>query len=171
MRLRHQRLIDSPCRTPQLVVAWLGAVQAQEYGFASWALALRSTGVTQAGVDAALASGAIIRTHVLRPTWHFVTPPDLRWMLALTGPRIVRAMTSYDNGLELDARVYAKAIEQIVRALEGGQQRTRKELAAALATRYFRSHGPATIRDFSWWSGLTITDCRAAVDLPCTVRH
>lgn len=223
-RLRHQRLIDSTYRTPQDVVAWLGAVQAQEYGFASWALALRSTGVTQTDVNAALASGAILRTHVLRPTWHFVTPGDLRWMLALTGPRIARAMASYDKSLELDARIYTRATKRIVRTLEGGHQRTRKELAtalaatgitaagqrlahlvmraeldgvicsgglqgkqftyrlidehvpparalsrdealAALATRYFRSHGPATIRDFSWWSGLTLADSRAAVAL------
>ncbi len=83
-RLRHQRLIDSPNRTPQQVVSWLGAVQAQDYPGAAWALALRAATLTFAAVDAALAAGRILRTHVLRPTWHLVAPADIRWMLALT---------------------------------------------------------------------------------------
>lgn len=223
-RLRHQGLTGTPRKTAREVVAWLGAVQAQDYAGAAWALALRSRGLTLADVDRALAEGAIVRTHVLRPTWHFVTPADLRWMLALTGPRIKRLMTTYDARLELDARTYTRARVAFERALAGGRHLTRTELAtalarakivasgqrlahlvmhaelagaicsgprrgaqftyalvdehvpapapmlrdealAALATRYFRSHGPATVHDFSWWSGLTMGDSRAAVAL------
>jgi len=133
-RLRHQALCASTFRTPSEVVVWMGAVQAQDYPGASWALALRTHGgLTQAAVDEALATGAIVRTHVLRPTWHFVAPADLRWMLALTAPGIRRQLHACDARLELDARLYARASRVFVRALEGGATRTRAELAVALA--------------------------------------
>ncbi len=222
-RLRRQRLIDSPCRGPEEVVSWLGAVQAQDYAGAAWALALRAPGVTLADVDAAMAAGTILRTHVLRPTWHFVAPADIRWMLALTAPRVHALMRTYDARLELDAKVYGRARTLFTRALERGHPRTRGELAealrrggieaagqrlahlvmhaelegdicsgprrgaqftygllaerapgaallprdealAALAQRYFRSHGPATVRDFAWWSGLTMADARQGAE-------
>ena len=118
-RLRHQGLTGTPRKTAREVVAWLGAVQAQDYPGAAWALALRTRVLTLADVDRALADGEIIRTHVLRPTWHFVTPADLRWMLALTGPRIKRLMTTYDARLELDARTYTRARVAFERALAG----------------------------------------------------
>jgi hypothetical protein len=87
-RLRNQKLVGSALRQPSEVVAWLGAVQAQDYAGAKWALSQRAKGLTDAAVDQAFAAGAILRTHVLRPTWHFVTPADIRWMLALTAPRV-----------------------------------------------------------------------------------
>ena len=220
-RLRHQCLTTPRHRTAQQVVAWMGAVQAQDYTGAAWALALRAADLTLADVDRALAAGRILRTHVLRPTWHFVAPADIRWMLALTGPRVQTAMRSYDGKLELDAKLYTRARSLITGALEGGHALTRAELSdalraggieatgqrlahivmhaeleadicsgprrgaqftyallaerapratvwsrdealAALAERYFRSHGPATVRDFAWWSGLTLADARAA---------
>jgi len=40
---------------------------------------------------------------------------------------------------------------------------TREESIGELTLRYFTSHGPATIHDFSWWSGLTITDVKAGI--------
>jgi len=225
-RLRHQCLTTPRHRTAQQVVAWMGAVQAQDYTGAAWALALRAADLTLADVDRALAAGRILRTHVLRPTWHFVAPADIRWMLALTGPRVQTALRSYDRKLELDATLYVRARTLITAALVGGYALTRAELAevlhaggiaatgqrlahlvmhaeleadicsgprrgaqftyallaeraprarvlsrdealAALAERYFRSHGPATVRDFAWWSGLTLADARAAAaDLP-----
>ncbi len=220
-RLRLQCLTTPRHRTAQQVVAWMGAMQAQDYTGAAWALALRAADLTLADVDRALAAGRILRTHVLRPTWHFVAPSDIRWMLALTGPRVHLAMKSYDRTLELDAKLYTRARTLLTAALEGGHALTRAELSAvlrgggieatgqrlahivmhaelegdicsgprrgaqftyallaerapratvlsrdealaALAERYFRSHGPATVRDFAWWSGLTLTDARAA---------
>jgi hypothetical protein len=203
---------------PEDVVAWFGAVQAQEYGPARWALGLRLQGEpADAAVAAAFDEGRLLRTHVLRPTWHFVTPADLRWMLALTGPRIQRAMTPYDRRLEIDAPLLKKARRIFERTLAATPHQTRAELAEALAAkgieasgqrlahfvmhaeldavicsgprrgkqftyalvdqrapgaprldpdqaletlvvRFFRSHGPATARDFSWWSGLRISD-------------
>ncbi len=48
--------------------------------------------------------------------------------------------------------------------LPASREPARDEALATLATRYFRSHGPATAADFAWWSGLTLKDARAAID-------
>jgi hypothetical protein len=68
-------------------VRYLGAVQAQDYPGAKWGLARRRRRAAEAAIEKAFTAGTILRTHVLRPTWHFVTPADIRWMLALTAPR------------------------------------------------------------------------------------
>jgi hypothetical protein len=41
---------------------------------------------------------------------------------------------------------------------------TGDEAGAELARRYFVSHGPATLKDFVWWSGLKTADARAALE-------
>ena len=222
-RLRNQRLTGVPLETPVDVVSWLGAVQAQEYADSKWALSLRSRRTSDDQIERAFSAGTILRTHVLRPTWHFVTPADIRWMLSLTGPRINRAMATYHRRLELDATVFRKSEQAIARALRGGAQLTRQELKTALqragvnadgvqrlafltiqletdavmcsggrrgnkftyallddrapatrtlsrdaalaelTRRYFTSHGPAQLHDFTWWSGLTVADARAGL--------
>ena len=230
-RLANQKLAATSLRTAAEVVSWLGAVQAQEYGPAKWALGQRAVGVTDADVEQAFTDGAILRTHVMRPTWHFVTPQDIRWMLALTAPRIDARMTPYNRHLELDRKLFSRSHDAIARALEGGRALTRAELAEALARvgiqastqrlahlmmqaeldrvatsgprrgkqftyalfdervppapprqrdealaelagRYFASHGPATIRDFAWWSGLAMVDAKRAAEaaLPALQR-
>jgi hypothetical protein len=203
----------------------MGAVQAQEYGPAKWALALRSArGITDAAVERAIAQGRILRTHVLRPTWHFVTPADIRWMLELTSPQVHRAMSSYNRQLGLDAAVMTRATGVIERALGDCRYLTRAELGtelehaglpgrpsklahvmmyaeleglicsgprrgkqftyalladrapaarrlprdealAELTLRYLRSHGPATVRDFVWWSGLKTADVKRGLEM------
>jgi hypothetical protein len=207
------------------LVAWFGAVQAQEYGPAKWGLALRSArGTTDAGIERAIDRGRLLRTHVLRPTWHFVTPADIRWMLELTRPRIQRTMSGYDRRLGLGADVMTRATAVFERALGDNGCLTRRELGAhlqraalpsrsmelahvamyaelegvicsgprrgkestyallsdrapkapslqrdealaELTRRYFRSHGPATIRDFVWWSGLTSIDAKRGLEM------
>lgn len=77
LRLRNQRLIAKTCKSPEEVVGWLGAVQAQDYYGAKWAVAQRMKSVSDAAVEQAFADGTILRTHVLRPTWHFVLPADI----------------------------------------------------------------------------------------------
>jgi len=114
------------------VVRLLGAVQAQDYPYAKWAIAQRTKNLVDRDVEAAFASGAILRTHVLRPTWHFVLPEDARWMLALTGPRVQRTMGYYGRRLGLDAGVYRKSCRALERALRDGQQLTRAELRPIL---------------------------------------
>jgi hypothetical protein len=132
-RLRSQHLTGPTLADAPAVVRRLGAVQAQDYAGAKWAVAQRMKGLgTDSGVEAAFASGAILRTHVLRPTWHFVLPEDIRWMLELTAPRIKGAMAYYDRQLGLDAKAFRKSNAVFERVLQGGQQLTRVELTAAL---------------------------------------
>lgn len=99
---------------------------------AKWSIAQRTRDVTNAALDRAFAEGAILRTHVLRPTWHFVLPADIRWLIELTAPRINARMAYYDRQLELTAAVFSKSNALIRRTLASGRHRTRKELAAVL---------------------------------------
>ncbi|HEY7983473.1 MAG TPA: winged helix DNA-binding domain-containing protein, partial [Ktedonobacterales bacterium] len=221
-RLAQQRLARGPLASAQAVVAWLGAMQAQEYPGAAWSLALRMDGATAAAIDRAFDAGEILRTHVMRPTWHFAAPADLRWLLQLTGPRVLAGNAYRNRQLALDDSTYARTDALIAAALAGGQHLTRTELGAMLAAagvdvagqrmpyvlmhaelvglicsgpkrgkqftyalleervppaparsrtdalaelarRYFTSHGPATVHDFVWWSGLTVADARAGL--------
>lgn len=221
-RLANQRLLRS-LRTPVEVVSWLGAMQAQDYPGARWGIGLRAA-VTDRAVERACDEGLIIRTHILRQTWHFVARDDTRWMLALSGPRVNAVNAHYYRRMELDERTFTRSRTVIERVLRDGVQLTRPEIGKALhragitatgnrlafltmraeldavivngarrgnqltyallddrvprakavdrdaalamlAQRYFASHGPATLRDFVWWSGLTIRDARAAIEL------
>ena len=128
-RLATQHLLTPTITEPAEVVRRLGAVQAQDYGSAKWGVGTRTRGAIDAGVERAVNEGSILRTHVLRPTWHFVTPADIRWMLALTAPRIKAAMAYYDRQLELDAAVFRRSNGAVSRALRDGRQLTRAELA------------------------------------------
>ncbi|HEX4951547.1 MAG TPA: winged helix DNA-binding domain-containing protein [Blastocatellia bacterium] len=131
-RLYNQRLRHTTFTQPGEVVQWLGAMQAQDYAGAKWAIAQRALGLTDAALDQALADGTILRTHILRPTWHFVTPADIRWMLQLTAPR-VNALNAYHyRKQELDDAVFKQSNAVLTKSLRGGQQLTRAELAAAL---------------------------------------
>ncbi|MGH7606289.1 MAG: winged helix DNA-binding domain-containing protein [Gemmatimonadales bacterium] len=203
----------------------MGAVQAQEYGPAKWGLGLRlPAGTTDAKIQRALDAGRILRTHVLRPTWHFVTPADIRWMLELSAASVHRRMETYDRRLGLDASIFTRAATVCERVLRDGQFLTRQELGThftraglpadsirlahialyvelegvicsgprrgkqatyalldervpssvrlsreealgELARRYIRSHGPATLRDFVWWSGLNTADAKRGLEI------
>src|SRR5688572_7980251 len=131
-RLAGQHLLAPTLADPVGVVHRLGAVQAQDYGGAKWGLGLRTKGATDATIERSLTEGTILRTHVLRPTWHFVTPADIRWMLALTGPRVKAAMASYDRKLELDETVFRRSNAALLRALRDRTYLTRAEIAQAL---------------------------------------
>jgi Winged helix DNA-binding domain len=131
-RLTNQRLSGTRFTKPEEVVSWMGAVQAQDYPGAKWALALRARRTTDAAIESAFAAGTILRTHVMRPTWHFVAASDIRWMLALTAPRVCAAMAPYNRRLELDASVFRRSQRAIARALAGGVQLTRQEMKAVL---------------------------------------
>ena len=224
-RLANQRITKPGPRDPADIVAWFGAVQAQQYPAAKWALALRMPdGTTDARIERAFDEGRILRTHVMRPTWHFVAASDLHWMLELTAPRVHQALafaTRY-YGLELPTRLHATTLFE--RALSDGHYLTRAELGAhlgraglavkgirlalltmhaelervicsgpqrgkqptyallgeraprptrrsrdealaELTERYFRSHGPATVRDFAWWSGLPTADAKRGLEM------
>jgi hypothetical protein len=144
-RLTNQRLTRSGPRRPEDVVAWLGAVQAQEYAAARWGVGQRMAppsrvsrfGEPGCGTDAqirrAVDAGRLLRTHVMRPTWHFVARDDIRWMLELTAPRVNRIMAHYHRRLELDARLRTRAAGIFERALGDGRHLTRGELGVQLA--------------------------------------
>lgn len=134
MRLLAHRLVGAPFDSALDAVGALGAVQAQDYAGARWALALRVPSATGAALDGALDSGAILRTHVLRPTWHLVRAHDVRWMLALTGPRIRATLGGRLRQLELDEPTVTRALGAITASLEGARHRTRSELAEVLRT-------------------------------------
>lgn len=131
-RLFAQRIAGDPFERPEDMVRWLVGVQSQDYAGASWSVGQRVGGATDDAVAAAFDDGRILRTHVLRPTWHFVAPEDLRWMLALTGPRIAGAMASYNRKMELTRAVFARANRAIERALRDGRHLTRAELKTHL---------------------------------------
>lgn len=100
-RMRSQCLTSDLLATPEEIVHRLGAVQCQDYGPGKWSIAQRSNDVRQAVMDQACTAGTILRTHVLRPTWHFVLPADIRWMLELTAPRVLALSASYYRNQEL----------------------------------------------------------------------
>ena len=222
-RMHNSRLTQPTFKTPDEVVRWHGAMQAQDYGPAKWSIGQRAPGMVDKDLDDALAAGSIIRTHALRPTWHFLARSDLRWVLALTGPRVQQSNRGRYRELELDERTLARCERTIATALEGGDRLTRTEMGdvldgaridrsgqrfsyilmhceletiicsggvagkqhtyalvddrvptdarfdrdralVELTRRYLTSHGPATIKDLRWWSSLTVSDIKQALN-------
>ncbi|HSJ52566.1 MAG TPA: winged helix DNA-binding domain-containing protein, partial [Anaerolineae bacterium] len=131
-RLANQWITEPKPARPADVVARLGAVQAQDYAGAKWAVGLRLQGATDDDIDRSFAAGEILRTHVLRPTWHFVLPADIRWMLELTAPRVHAASAYMVRKLELDEDTFRRSNDALARALEGGHHLTRQELRGVL---------------------------------------
>jgi hypothetical protein len=131
-RLASQGLVPATQVDAAEVVSRLGAVQSQDYPGALWALGLRLPGVPRASIHAAFTRGEFLRTHILRPTWHFVVPADIRWMLMLTAPRVKVATGSRRRSLGLTAEVLATTQKAIVGALQDRQTLTRSELSTVL---------------------------------------
>ena len=127
IRLTNQQLVSSQFNQPQDVVSWFGAMQAQDFAAAKWAIALRTKDQTDATLEKAFDEGKILRTHIMRPTWHFVTPADIRWILALTSPRVHRFNGYYYRKSGLDKTIFEKSNEVIKKVLQG-KQMTRNEL-------------------------------------------
>ena len=145
-RLANQLLTTRGLEHAADVVRSLGAVQAQDYAGAKWALAQRMHHATDASIERELSAGHILRTHVLRPTWHFVAPADIRWMLALTAPRVNQAMAYHGRINELTPSIIRRSNDAIANALSGGKYLTRDgirpnarggELMAEVALRAF----------------------------------
>jgi len=131
-RLYNQLITRQTFEKAGDVVRWLCAVQAQDYAAAKWALGLRMQNSTDEIIEQAFTNGTILRTHVMRPTWHFVLPADIRWMLALTAPRVLATIAYYDRTLGLDDTVFTHTNTVLAKALQGGKQLTRAELASVL---------------------------------------
>ncbi len=223
-RLRSQHLVGPPLPDPAAVVRHLGAVQAQEFPYSLWGVAQRTNGVGAAGMRKVVDDGTVLRTHALRPTWHFVAPEDLGWIQALTGPRVHAFNAYYYRQHGIDEASAERTSRLITGALRGGNHLTRNELAAVLDAggfpaaggrlayvvmwaelegliangpmrgkqhtyalveervpaprelsgdaalaeltwRFFATHGPATIKDFVWWSSLTVAQVKRGLEL------
>ena len=139
LRLINQHVDGTSLKTAGQVVGWLGAVQAQEYGMARWAVGLRLPGSTEQQIEDALSSGEILKTHVLRPTLHLVAAADLRWMLELSAAHIKAAIRSYQAGLGLTEALFAKSNALLAQTLRQGNHLTRKQV-----TTLYQQHGIAT---------------------------
>lgn len=131
--IAHQRLISQHItyhkhETPLRVIESLGAVQAQDYGSALWAVGLRAMGATQAVVEAAIAHKEIVRTWPMRGTLHFVPAKDVRWMLELMTPRVLSGVAARERTLELTDGDFKKGFAVIERALQGGLPVLRSDL-------------------------------------------
>jgi len=127
-RLLNQRVVGSKFKTPKEVVGWLGAVQAQDYSMAKWAIGTRMMDATDDRIEAAINKGEIIRTHVMRPTWHFTLAEDIRWMLKLTSPHIKSSIKSYQAKLGLSEKIFKRTNEIIEKLLRGNNHLTRTEI-------------------------------------------
>jgi hypothetical protein len=131
LRFHNQRLSATTFENPADVVGLLGAVQAQDYAGAKWALGQRMKDATDTTIEQAFTDGKFLRTHLLRPTWHFVTPADIRWMLELTAPRVHAANAYMYRKLELDDTIFRRSSTVLEKTLQGGRQLPRTELASA----------------------------------------
>lgn len=222
-RLSNQKISQGGLKSPDMVVTWFGAMQAQDYAGVKWAIGLRCFAATEAAVEQAVVSKTIVRTWLMRGTLQMVTVVDLRWMLPLLAPRIITQSTRRYQQLELNEATFSRSFDALTKALQGNQQLTRSEAmlilnqagistngqrgyhilrraglegllclgglkemqetlilldkfapivkdlnrdeaVAKLTERYLRSHGPATLQDFAWWSGLPIAEVRAGLE-------
>ncbi len=221
-RLISQQIAEKKFNTPTEIVEWMGAMQAQDFAMVKWAIGLRLPKSKEKEIHEAIDEAKIIRTHLLRPTWHFVSASNIYWMLKLTGPKIKSGMKGRLRQLELNEDILNKANSIIEKSLEKEKYLTRKELVTELnkakiqthnnrsshiflnaelegiiasgkmkgnqptyallaervtqiklfnkeealfnlATKYFQSHSPATLQDFVWWSGLSVSDAKKAI--------
>jgi Winged helix DNA-binding domain len=140
-RLATQRLYGERLPSATDAVRLLTCVQSQEYAHALWSLGMRTSGLMATDVQAEFDRGAFLRTHILRPTWHFVTAEDIRWILQLTAPRVQRLNQTIYRQEGLDPATLERGAALIVEELRGGEYRTRAELAQALADRGLASRG------------------------------
>jgi hypothetical protein len=224
IRLITQHILYQDKATVKELVAWMGAMQAQDFRMVKWAIGVRLAGSTEKIVEKAMDSGEIIRTHLMRPTWHLVSADDIRWLLDLTAPRIKASLKSRHRDLEINNAVLRKSNSLLINALKDNNHLTRDDLVrvfekegiptgdnrashlllfaeldglicsgvtkgrnstyalldervppakkiaraealALLARKYFSSHGPATLQDFIWWSGMPVGDARNALEM------
>ena len=139
-RLFNQQINEPRFRSVNQLVHWMGAMQAQDYAMAKWAIGLRLPGSTETLIETAIDNAEIIRTHLLRPTWHFVSKDDVYWMLELSAEKIRAFAKARHRELELTESVLTKSNNIIQSALTGDNHLTREELMALLARSGIRTN-------------------------------
>ena len=144
-RLINQGLVKPTLKTASEVVARLGAVQAQDYGASKWGIAQRTDGLTDAQIEKEMDDGTIVRTHILRPTWHFVAAADIGWMLALSAPRVHAANAYWYRWNEIDDAVARRSRSAMSKALRDGKHLTRDELGQVLASARIQVTNPVQL--------------------------
>lgn len=140
-RLRTQRLAGQTHPSPQAAVDSLLGVQAENYAQTVWALAERSPGLTDEAFGQLIDQGQILRTHILRSTWHFVRPDDIVWLTELTAPRVRRSLAQLQRSLQLDDATLDATDGAIVEMLADGSHLTRDEMGERLREKGFPAEG------------------------------
>ena len=223
-RIVNQYLNKQKFTSPSEAVAHLLAVQAQDYAGGKWAVAQRLNNFSDTDLDKAFDKGEILRTHLMRTTWHFVTPEDITWMLPLTARRVNTAINHQHRELKIDDASWERVIKIFERELGNNNYQTRaalesivrkenvvkkeirfnyilhraesegiicsgpkqgkqftfallnerapryftfskEEALGRLTEKYFVSHGPAMLKDFIWWSGITLREARTGLEI------
>ena len=137
IRLLSQQIAEPTFTKAKDLVAWMGVMQAQDYNMAKWAVGIRLPKATEQMVEAAIHKGEILRTHLLRPTWHFVSADDIHWMLSLSAGKIKAKVKTRHKQLELTESVCKKSNKVIEKALTKNGHLTRKEIVEALKAAKF----------------------------------
>lgn len=140
-RLINQQIAGTKFTTAQQLVHYMGAIQAQEYAMAKWAIGLRIPGLDNAAVEAEFNRGDILRTHLLRPTWHFVSPQDIKWMLELTAPQITALSAYMHRQTGLDRKIFNRCNKIFEKALRDKNYLTRTELNVFLKEKKIEADG------------------------------
>lgn len=226
IRMLNQQLLSPLYQKPQDIVAWQGAMQAQDYNYFRWAIGIRQRIPQIAQLQAAFAKAELLRLHLLRCTVQVVSQKDIGWLLPLCKERNLRTLQSWHKSINISFS--ESHFEEITRAMQellaGGKSLPKRAIAEELtslgfllddrlltsllvrseiegllcsgvmqgreatwallservpticsltpnealkqlAIKYFRSHSPASLDDFAWWSGLSKTQCKKALTL------
>ena len=226
IRMLNQQLLFPLYQKPQNIVAWQGAMQAQDYNYFRWAIGIRQRIPQIAQLQAAFAKAELLRLHLLRCTVQVVSQKDIGWLLPLCKERNLRTLQSWHKSINISFS--ESHFEEITRAMQellaGGKSLPKRAIAEELtslgfllddrlltsllvrseiegllcsgvmqgreatwallservpticsltpnealkqlAIKYFRSHSPASLDDFAWWSGLSKTQCKKALTL------
>jgi hypothetical protein len=132
LRLANQNIRERHFNDTKKLVAHMGALQAQDFPMSRWAIGLRVPDVTDMDVEMSLRSGDLVRTHIMRPTWHIVAGQDVRWIMALTSKNIKAAFAPHNKAHNIDPSMYTRANDLIIKALESDNHLTRAEVVAFL---------------------------------------
>ena len=140
-RLQHQQLLSPTFTDVTQVVSWLGAVQAQEYALTQWSISMRAVDLTQEAIEAAFAQGSLLRTHLLRPTWHLVTAQDIGWLLQLTATRVQAVNAYMYRKLELNEAIFNRCHQIMRKQLQNGNYLSRSQLNLAFSQEGIHAQG------------------------------
>lgn len=222
LRLVNQGLTSAEFDSCANVVSHFGAMQSQDYAMAKWAVGMRMRKASDSDIEMSVNSGEVIRTHILRPTWHFVSAKDVRWMMELSAPYVKKATQYVDKQVGFTNEIFKKVWKTIEVELERDENLTKEDLTVRLAKKkikfdslmatqiliraelemrvcsgvrkgnkvayslfdrrvphsekisrkdalvklaslYFKSRSPATVKDFMWWSGLNLSDAKYGI--------